>query len=128
MKNFEDIARERILDGMVESVANNPGLDPNDVAVFAAMIYALLRAGARREGQKGFTEAFAHFAPPSLLKPGAVPEGELESLRAALLASVDRFSLEAKALRVYFTSLEDEGMSEQEATELAVSALESEDE
>jgi hypothetical protein len=121
MKNFEDIARDRILDATLRDIPPDLKLDKNDVEIFAGMIYALLRAGARREGQKGFAEAFAHFSQGGWAYSS---DEELELIRGALLAAVDRFSLEARALHVYFDALEREGASEDESTRLALSALE----
>ncbi|HWF45042.1 MAG TPA: hypothetical protein VG537_10405 [Candidatus Kapabacteria bacterium] len=126
MKNFEDIARDRILDATLRDIPPELHLDKNDVEIFAGMIYALLRAGARREGQKGFAEAFSHFAQGADGRPSSwaySSDEELELIRGALLAAVDRFSLEARALHVYFDALEHNGASEEESTRLAMDAL-----
>ena len=121
MKNFEDIARDRILDATLGAIPPELQLDKNDSEIFAGMIYALLRAGARREGQKGFAEAFAHFAQGGWAYSS---DEELELIRGALLAAVDRFSAEARALHVYFDALELGGAGEDEATRLALATLE----
>ena len=136
MRNFEDILRARILEKTLADVPLGLDLDKQDVEMFAAMIYAILRAGARREGQEGFAEAFRHFALPSVLGGELVGRAEaeqhlrdaysvedLELIRGALLAAVDRFSEEATALRIYFDALEREGMSPESATEVAMGAL-----
>jgi len=127
--NFEDFARDRILLSTlleVEKSALERGVDPaevgvdkNDAEIFAGMIYAILRAGARREGQEGFSKAFEHFTEG---RWSYSSDEELELIRAALLASVDRFSAEAAALRVYFDAL-DRGFSEEKATGLAMIQL-----
>lgn len=120
MKNFEDVIRERILQGTVEKLPVGVQLDPNDIEVFASMVYALLRAGARREGQQGFTEAFDHFTQGQWRS--ASPQ-DLESLRTAILAAIDRFGIEARALHIYFELIDHEKWSEDAATERALSEL-----
>jgi hypothetical protein len=127
MKNFEDIARDRIIDATLRDIPPELNLDKNDVEIFAGMIYALLRAGARREGQKGFAEAFSHFAQGADGRPSSwaySSDEELELIRGALLAAVDRFSLEARALHVYFDALEGQGMGDEQATQIAMAAME----
>jgi hypothetical protein len=133
MKTFEDFARDRILLSTlleVESAAvdavsrgvdpSELGVDRHDAEVFAGMIYAILRAGARREGQEGFSKAFEHFTEG---RWSYSSDEELDLIRGALLASVDRFSAEAAALRVYFDALELRGMSEEDATRMAMMQL-----
>ncbi len=85
------------------------------------MLYALLRAGARREGVEGFQNAFAHFVMNGRPKPS---DEELEIMRGALLTSMDRFSLEALALHAYFNALDHEGATEDEATAIGMQVLE----
>ena len=120
MRNFEDIARDRILEATLRDIPPELHLDKNDIEIFAGMLYALLRAGARREGQKGFAEAFSHFAQGGWAYSS---DEELELIRGALLAAVDRFSMEARALHVYFDELENQGLSEEQATNDAIAAL-----
>jgi hypothetical protein len=121
MKNFEDIARERIVSGIAEKLPVGVQLDPNDVEVFASMVYALLRAGARREGQQGFKDAFEHFTQGAWRS--ASPE-DLEALRAAIINAIDRFGVEARALHIYFELIDHEHWTEDAATEKAMEELE----
>lgn len=121
MKNFEDIVRERILTGTVENLPVDVRLDPNDVEIFASMVYALLRAGARREGQQGFQQAFEHFTQGAWRSASAQ---DLETLRAAIVSAIDRFGLEARALHIYFELIDHEHWTEEAATKKALEELE----
>jgi hypothetical protein len=124
VKNFEDILRERIRATTVaeaEQHAEASKVDKQDVEIFASMLYALMRAGARREGPEGMREAFMHFAAGERWQTST--DEELQLVRGALLAAMDRFAIEAHALRVYFEALETAQMSEEEATERALAIL-----
>jgi hypothetical protein len=115
---FEDTIRNRIRETTLTEArthADAQKVDEQDVEIFAAMLYALMRAGARREGPEGMREAFMHFAAGARWETSS--DEELQLVRGALLAAMDRFALEAHALRVYFEALETAGMSEEEASE-----------
>ncbi|MDP4198314.1 MAG: hypothetical protein Q8922_04650 [Bacteroidota bacterium] len=124
MRNFEDLVRERILSttlGEASTHADASTIDRHDIEIFAGMLYGLIRAGARREGPEAFQEVFLHFADGERWQTSS--EEELELVRAALLAAIDRFSQEAHALRVYFEAMELGGATESEATEKAIAVL-----
>lgn len=123
-RNFEDIIRERILAitlGEAQANEKTLAIDKNDIEIYASMIYALMRAGARREGPEAFREAFMHFAAGDRWQ--AASEEELQMIRGALLAAMDRFGMEAHALHVYFEAIDKGAMSEEEATQKALEVL-----
>jgi hypothetical protein len=124
LATFEDIIRNRIREttlGEARTHADAQKVDEQDVEIFAAMLYALMRAGARREGPEGMREAFMHFAAGARWETSS--DEELQLVRGALLAAMDRFALEAHALRVYFEALETAQMSEEEAAEKGMAIL-----